>query len=238
MSVRSFRESLGAEYAARYDAATIAAHAHIAERRGNATVALGTFDREHRPQLGVCVVARDAPGLLAIITAAFVACGLDISSAEAYTRKTQTGESEAVDIFWVYPRDPSQSGKHLEDTELDQLRTILVEMLEGRGESLPQPPPSRYGRPVETMVRFLESEDGIFTTLEIETDDRSGLLQSLASALFGARVQINSSQVKTNGQRVYDRFKIVEVDGSPISPERRLEIQVAVLSAIDPSLAS
>jgi len=238
VSVRSFRESLGAEYAARYDAATIAAHAQIAERRGDATVSLGTFDREHRPQVGVCVVARDAPGLLAIITAAFVACGLDISSAEAYTRTTPAGEAEAVDIFWVYPRDATESRKQLEDADLDHLRTVLVEMLEGRGESLPRTPPTTLDRPVETMVRFVESDDGIFTTLEVETDDRSGLLQSLASALYRARVQINSSQVRTNGQRVYDRFKIVEVDGSPISPERRLEIQVAVLSAIDPNLAS
>ena len=34
MSTRKFRESLGTEYSSRYDAATIAAHAKIAARRG------------------------------------------------------------------------------------------------------------------------------------------------------------------------------------------------------------
>jgi hypothetical protein len=33
---------------------------------------------------------------------------------------------------------------------------------------------------------------------------------------------------------VFDRFSIVELDGSPISAGRRLEIQVAVLTAVDP----
>lgn len=236
VSVRAFRESLGDDYAARYDAATIAIHARIAQERGDALVNLGSFDLQHRPQIGVCVVAKDAPGLLATITAAFVTSGFDISSAEAYTRQAPSGEAEAVDIFWVFPRPPEHPSSELEASELDRLHTTLVELLQGRQPALPRPQPITPARSIETMVRFLESDDGTFTTLEVETDDRSGLLQSLASALFAARVQINSSQVRTNGQRVYDRFKIVEVDGSPISAERRLEIQVAVLGAVDPSL--
>jgi hypothetical protein len=40
--------------------------------------------------------------------------------------------------------------------------------------------------------------------------------------------------VKTRGGRVFDRFHIVEFDNKPISSARRLEIQVAILSAIDP----
>jgi UTP:GlnB (protein PII) uridylyltransferase len=83
-------------------------------------------------------------------------------------------------------------------------------------------------------VRFIESDAGQFSTLEVETDDHSGLLQTLASALFQARVQINSSQIRTDGTRVFDRFNILELEGSPISPERRLKIQVAVLGAIEP----
>ena len=84
------------------------------------------------------------------------------------------------------------------------------------------------------VVRFIEGEDGTFATLEVETFDRSGLLLSLSQALFSQRVQIVGSQVKTRGGRVFDRFHIVEFDNKPISPARRLEIQVAILSAIDP----
>lgn len=231
-SPRAFRDSLGNEYKSRYDAATIARHAQIARERAGGTVSVGAFDLEHRPQVGICVVAKDAPGLLATITSAFVACELDIASAEAYTRILPGAEAEAVDIFWVY----SRSGEAT-DFQLERLRETLVNLLEGhRQQPLPSRPAAPTKQPIETMVRFLESTDGIFTTLEVETDDRSGLLQALASALFSAKVQITSSQVRTTGTRVYDRFTILEVDGSPISPERRLAIQVAVLSAVDPNL--
>ncbi|MGC4091877.1 MAG: hypothetical protein QM756_29135 [Polyangiaceae bacterium] len=84
------------------------------------------------------------------------------------------------------------------------------------------------------MVRFIENADGNFSTLEVETGDRSGLLLALSQALFQQRVQIIGSQVKTVKGRVYDRFHIVEFDGSAIGAARRLEIQVAVLSAVDP----
>jgi [protein-PII] uridylyltransferase len=84
------------------------------------------------------------------------------------------------------------------------------------------------------VVRFIENADGNFSTLEVETGDRSGLLLALSQALYNQRVQIVGSQVKTTGQRVFDRFHIVELDNSPISAARRLEIQVAVLSAVDP----
>jgi [protein-PII] uridylyltransferase len=233
-SVLAFRESLGSEYASRYDAQTIARHALIAQQRGTQTVSVGVFDFERRPQVGICVVAKDTAGLLATITSAFIACELDIASAEAYTRNLGSNQSEAVDIFWVYSR--TGNPQVLEDEELTLLQATLVNLLEGHGDEPSTKPSSESTKPTETMVRFLESEDGTFTTLEVETDDRSGLLQALASALFSAKVQITSSQVRTTGTRVYDRFSIVEVDGSPITAERRLEVQVAVLSAVDPSI--
>ena len=85
----------------------------------------------------------------------------------------------------------------------------------------------------QTVVRFLEGQDGSLATLEVETDDRSGLLLAISRALFDQRVQIVSSEVRTQGQRVLDRFSLVELDDSPIASARRLEIQVAILSAIE-----
>ena len=58
---------------------------------------------------------------------------------------------------------------------------------------------------------------------------------SISRALFAQRVQILRSEVRTVGRRVVDRFKIAEFDGSPVGLDRRLEIQVAVLSASEPA---
>jgi [protein-PII] uridylyltransferase len=180
-------------------------------------------------------VADDRAGLLASISAALVMEGLDVLSAEAHTRKTPAGRKEAVDLFSVRRTGPDPQ-RPIEQHDAERVRDVLESLLEGKVDSGPLSRRVAPARPSsETVVRFLESEDGVLSTLEVETDDRSGLLLALAHALFDQRVQIVESEVKTVGARVCDRFQIVEFDGRPIGPARRLEIQVAVISAVQPA---
>jgi [protein-PII] uridylyltransferase len=230
-----FAASMPESYRKNFDGRAMAAHASIAAARVDRLVNIGVFPSS-RPGTALCVVAEDRPGLLAAISAALVLSRLDVIEAEAYTRRRSGSANEALDVFWVRHDPPELRGAPIEREQVEALTKTLIELLEGRldghiGEpARPSPTPSS----VETVVRFLEASDGSFATLEVETGDRSGLLLALAQALFKQRVQIVSSQVKTTGTRVYDRFSIVEFDGSPISPGRRLDIQVAVLTAVDP----
>ena len=221
--LRSFAASLPESYRSNFDGAAIAAHARVARERESAPANIGAFFSNRVQGAAVCVVADDRPGLLATISAALVLCGLDVI--------------EAVDVFWVRHEDPSDERPRLSHEEILQLCQTLIGLIEGRLDRKRADPSNRAtATPAakETVVRFIEGEDGTFATLEVETFDRSGLLLSLSQALFSQRVQIVGSQVKTRGGRVYDRFHIVELDNKPISPARRLEIQVAILSAIDP----
>lgn len=235
--LRSFAASLPQSYRANFEAGAIAAHARVSRERESAPANIGSFFSNRVPGAAICVVADDRPGLLATISAALVLCGLDVIEAEAYTRRIPGQHDEAVDIFWVRHEDPADHRLRLSDEELLQLCQTLIGLIEGK---LDRKKPDSSARPAvtpsakETVVRFIEGEDGTFATLEVETFDRSGLLLSLSQALFAQRVQIVGSQVKTRGGRVFDRFHIVEFDNKPISPARRLEIQVAILSAIDP----
>jgi UTP:GlnB (protein PII) uridylyltransferase len=174
---------------------------------------------------------------LATISAALVLCNLDVIEAEAYTRRVAGQHDEAVDIFWVRHESGGEPRLALSHEETRQLCQTLIGLIEGKLDRRRVDPSARSAvtpAAKETVVRFIEGEDGTFATLEVETFDRSGLLLSLSQALFSQRVQIVGSQVKTRGGRVFDRFHIVEFDNKPISPTRRLEIQVAILSAIDP----
>jgi [protein-PII] uridylyltransferase len=223
-------------YRKNFDGRAASAHASIAAARGDSLVNIGLFP-SNRTGTALCVVAEDRPGLLATISAALVLARLDVIEAEAYTRRVPNAPAEALDVFWVRHDPPERRKDPVTDEHAEALRQTLLGLLEGkldRGRIS-----ESSGRPTtpsaaETVVRFLEGVDGSFATLEVETGDRSGLLLALAQALFQQRVQIISSQVKTTGTRVYDRFSIVELDGSPIGPGRRLEIQVAVLTAVDP----
>lgn len=239
LSLPAFTASLPESYRRNFGPAAVAQHAVLARGRKGSRPEVGIFSSD-RPGTALCVVADDRPGLLATISAALVLCDLDVIEAEAYTRKVPGAHDEAVDVFWVRYRDPQRRSKPVEQATVSRLREVLADLIEGK---LSTPPPAIPGMApaptpasAETVVRFIEGDDGSFTTLEVETGDRSGLLLALAQALFKQRVQIVTSQVKTVNNRVFDRFSIVELDGSAISPARRLEIQVAVLTAIDPIL--
>jgi [protein-PII] uridylyltransferase len=236
-STDDFRASLPDSYRRNFDARASDAHFALSSERGERLACIGTFPSP-RPGTALCVTAEDRPGLLATISAALVLCHLDVIEAEAYTRRRPGYADEAVDVFWVRHDPQEKRGEPISPEDVQSLETTLIGLLEGKLDRnrLADPTSRRPSTPgsVETVVRFIEDREGSFATLEVETGDRSGLLLSLAQALFNQRVQIVSSQVKTNGSRVFDRFSIVELDGSPISAGRRLEIQVAVLTAVDP----
>ncbi len=231
--IREFVESLPAAYRHRYNGAAQAAHARVAGERGDASANVGAFDTRRRDAHALCVVAADRPGLLATISAALVMQKLDVVNADAHTRHTPAGADEAVDLFWVRRAGEPVRGEALSDDEIDALRDTLVGLLQGTLE--PGAAETASSAPgIETRVRFVEDDSGSLGTLEVETGDRSGLLLALARALFQQRVQIVQSSVRTVEDRVQDRFQIVELDGSAITPERRLQIQVAVISALEP----
>lgn len=234
--VKAFAESMPKAYATSFDWATVAEHAGIAHQRTAGRVGVGTCHASRLPGIVLCIVADDRPGLLAAISAAFIQEQLDVMSAEAYTHHSPSGEREAVDIFWVQrfgvaePMLPlsAQELKHLEDT----LDSLVLEQYRTNAVHIPtQRPPAPYGA-TETVVRFIEDRSGTLTTLEVETNDRTGMLLVLARALYEQRVQIVSSQLRTEAGRVRDRFEVTELDNTAVTPDRRLLLQVAILRAV------
>lgn len=236
-AVQEFADSMPSRYREAVTEPAMTDHARLWAERQGSTVQVGRCHSRGRPSTtAICVVADDRPGLLAMISAALVLTNLDIVHAEAYTRKPTLGRAEAIDVFWVRDRSRPESDA-VTDERLGEVRNTLSRLLEG--SLLPSVPAElaaaqRRSRPLETRVRFLEGGDGVLSTLEVETYDRFGLLLALAGALFRLDVQILRSEVHTQGHRVLDRFEITELDGTPIGPERRLRIQVAVLSAVEP----
>lgn len=230
--ITEFARSLGESYRRLCTEAAVAFHWQLSNRR-EGPVELGIF--EQFPDLtGVCIVAADRPGLLLHISEALVVCGLDVHNAEAFTRSGKHG-AEAVDLFWLRRMTP-EGPCPLGEADVMRLRNVLLGLLDG-SLSAEQTPltPQREQTSSNTRVRFIEDDEGSLTTLEIETEDRSGLLLSLSRALYAQHVQIVRSEVKTVGRHVIDRFKVAELDGSPVQDGRRLEIQVAVLSAAEPA---
>lgn len=233
-AVREFEQTMPKAYRKAFSDAERAAHASIVAARGSQAARVARFEARRGEGWALCVVADDRPGLLATISAALVEAQLDVVDAEAYTRRVPAGRTEAVDVFWVRHSEPERRASPVSEAELLSLEQVLLDLLLGRRDPRATPVPSTGPIGVDTIVRFIESEAGDLSTLEVETGDRSGLLLALSNALYALAVQIVGSEVRTKGARVFDRFQITELDGSPIGAERRLAIQVAVISAVQP----
>src|SRR5688572_5533 len=162
MWLKNFSASLPGSYRNRYRLEEIRLHATIAKARGSLPARVGVVPVEG-DGLGICVVAKDAPGLFSNIAAALRLQGFDIVHAEAYTRKLECGEREVLDLF----RLQVQQGRALETSAATDvaaaISATLHDLLAGKldpSQALPQPEPEPVGTFHDTRVRFIEGEDG------------------------------------------------------------------------------
>lgn len=224
--IAEYTQGMSEDYLAQHGPESIARHARIAAARRSELVRVEVDPNESGGI--VYFVADDRSGLLAGASGALLASNLSIENGEFWLRSTPTGRTETLGIFQVHPEDERLVNAERALEIQDKFQAIL----DGRARP-PEPIvyPTRPG--TETRVRFLESPSGGLSVLEVQTRDRSGLLAALTHALFERRVQIVEAQVRTDAGEVHDRFSIVELDGSPIEGSRRLDIQVAILTAVD-----
>jgi [protein-PII] uridylyltransferase len=232
--VMPFVDSMPARYRQLFDGAAALEHAAIVERRAHAPAHVEIWRRLPNGGAVVCVVADDRPGLLSFISAALVVHAMDVVAAQIYTRTTPEG-SEAIDLFWVRRDSPMGSPVLAADVSgiagvLRGLitRELTIDAVVRQTGARPTPSPG-----AATHVTFEEAPDTGMAVLSVETFDRPGLLLAITQALSRARVQIIASEAMSRDNRVVDRFTIVELDGSPLRPQRRGILQVEVLAAID-----
>jgi hypothetical protein len=93
---------------------------------------------------------------------------------------------------------------------------------------------SRRFRPWNrTTVRFVEPTDPATLTLEVETEERVGVLLTLTRALYHEGLEVIGSRMKIQGRRLVGCFQLAEPDGAAIVNDKRLAVQVAVFKVLD-----
>ncbi len=220
-------------YREQFSRAEIREHARVVLGRGQLPVHAGLCGAG-RGEPALCVVAVDVPGLLSAISASLMLEGFDIDEAEAFTRRASRGKAEAISLFRVRRRRREEWAP-LETADVAAVRGTLLEVLGGRDALRLQAQALAGTSPgtAETHVRFLDHPAETRLTLELETNDRTGLLLAVTTALFAEGVQIVGSRVRTHGLRAIGRFDLVEADGDRINGKRLQRIQLAVLTAVD-----
>ncbi|HEY5146230.1 MAG TPA: hypothetical protein VII82_05660 [Polyangiaceae bacterium] len=237
----AFRASMPDRYLNAFDRAAVSEHAAIVARRAGAPAHLEIWRQPRQQADGVrvlCVVADDRPGLLSFISAALVIHGMDVLSAQAYTRRVPgQATSEAVDFLWLRRDAGVDHAMPVVDVDIERIGALLRQLISGELSIESAVERARSSRTVppgaSTRVTFDEDADEGLAVLTVETFDRPGLLLAITLALFRANVQIIASDAVTRDAAVVDRFTIAELDGSPIRRNRRGVVQIEVLGAVD-----
>jgi len=233
--VSAFLDSMPMRYREIYDVVAAREHAAIVARRVGAATHAEIWRRLPHGGAVLCVVADDQPGLLSFISAALVVHGMDVESAQAYTR---TGTGEAVDFFWLRrERGRGPLGLPVLDADVSRIGLVLRGLVTGAltidGVAASANIDCAAPPGVTTHVRFDGTSASGLSVLTVETHDRPGLLLAITRALHRARVQIVASEATTRDGRVIDRFTIVELDGAPLRANRRGLLQIEVLRAVE-----
>ncbi len=193
----------------------------------------------HRPPSGEAVltlVAPDRPGLLALFSAALAANGIDILSAEV----ASLAGGIALDQFHVRESGggpPDQ--RRWESARLDLGRLLASEEDAGKlvHRRVHRASWAASAAPaVQTRLHFDNLSSASLTVLDVFTQDRPGLLYSIAEALHGAGASIELARIATEGNKVTDAFYLRQpgsVGGKIVDAARLAEIEAAVLAAID-----
>jgi UTP:GlnB (protein PII) uridylyltransferase len=122
-------------------------------------------------------------------------------------------------------RRATHSGWH-KDSSHDNVSPNRVE---GGGKLSGQFP---IGAAESVRVRFVDSDDGALTVLEIENPREQQVIGEVRHALHAAGVEVQSVEIRVDQERAVGRLRVTESDGSPLGPERHLQIQDKVLKVV------
>jgi [protein-PII] uridylyltransferase len=232
--VEAFAASMPTRYGVLFDVRAIRKHAAIAHRRGKRPAYAEVWRALGDGTAAICVVAEDRPGLLSAIAAALVSHKLDVITALIFSRVAGGGLAEAVDFLWVR-RSLSSDTAAIGADEAQSVGEVLSAILAGTVsiEEIAQrtaaaAPPAGP----EVAVRFEPTDEDGRAVLLVEAPDRPGMLLTITRELFQHGSQIVRSLVRTADGRAYNRFELSEFSGQPLSPERREQIQAAVVAVL------
>ncbi len=187
------------------------------------------IDWHNEPDRGYTVVkicTWDRAGLFNNITGSLSAAGLNILSAQIFTRS----DAIVLDTFYVID---ARTGKLANREEREKFEELLIKVLTGADvdfgaliarQKVSRPPYQSYeGGRMPTQFRFDNETSEGRTAIEVETEDRLGLLYAISQALAKLDLNISAAKIVTEKGAAIDTFYVSEQDGQKILDAGRQE---------------
>jgi [protein-PII] uridylyltransferase len=175
------------------------------------------------------VLARDRPGLFAMVCGALAGFGMNIVRAEAF------GNAHGVALEVMRFTDPMRT-LELNPDEVDRLRWTIeravsrsIEVNELLKRRRTSPRLSRGAR-ILPAVRFNNEASDVSTLIDFTGEDRPGLLHDLASALAAAGCNIEVVMIDTEAHKAIDVF-YVTCEGRKLDDPLQERLQIELMRA-------
>jgi [protein-PII] uridylyltransferase len=190
------------------------------------------IDERDRGYSLVKVCTWDRAGLFGKIAGSLSAAGLNILGAQIFTR----ADGIALDTFFV---NDARTGNLAAREQREKFSDLLEKVLTGETVDFPaliaRQTASRssysayFGERMETQIRFdNEASDGR-TLIEIETEDRLGLLYTISQTFTELHLDIAAARIVTERGAAIDSFYISDIISGKVTAPKRLETIAARL---------
>ena len=200
-------------------------HLQLTEADRALEPALLWHEEPDRGFAAVHVCTWDRPGLFYKLSGALAAAGLNILAAQIYTRD----DGIVLDDFFVVD---ARTAKLPEANVRQRFERLVIEVLAhgldpaGAIAKAQQYPPlyRAIGERLPTTVRFDNHESTEYTIIDVEAEDRVGLLFALASTLHDLELDIGLAKIVTEKGAAIDSFYVTDHQGAKITNADRQKI--------------
>ena len=212
-------------------------HRLLAENQRALVPVTAWIDEHDRGYSFVKVCTWDHAGLFGKIAGSLSAAGLNILGAQIFTR----ADGIALDTFFV---NDGRTGNLAGREQREQFAELLDEVMIGDDEvdlhaliarqTAQRSDYSAYlGERIGTQIRFDNEASDERTLIEIETEDRLGLLYTISQTLAELELDISAARVVTERGAAIDSFYVSDVDGGKlVQPEEQAKVSKRLVSAI------
>ncbi len=180
------------------------------------------------------VYAPDHPRLLALLTGTCSAAGANIAGAQIYT----TADGYALDTLLIQRELPDTAD---ELRRAKRVAELIAKALTGDVKlrdlvkSRSKPTKRAEAFTVEPQVIIDNDSSNVFTMVEVNGLDRTGLLFDLTEALFKLNLNIGSAHITTFGEKAVDVFYVTDLTNQKITnSNRRAAITRQLLAVLSP----
>jgi len=194
------------------------------------------MDEPNRGYNVVKICTWDRAGLFGKIAGSLSATGLNILSAQIFTR------TDGIALDTVFVND-ARTGNLAARAQHDKFAELLEKVLAGETVDLPalinrqitnRPVYQAYaGERMPTEIHFDNEASETRTLIEIETEDQLGLLYAISQTFAELAVDIAGARIVTERGAAIDSFYVRELDGGKIiSTDRQKLIEARLREAI------